>query len=343
MKRLAFWVSLLAIFSFAFGSPGFAASKTIKWRMQCAYPPGDSTFEIHSKETIKRLENASNGTLKIELFSPGALCSVKEMVNAVSQGMIEMANIYGPRYAGSVPVADVEGGLPFTWTSMDQVVELFWGKPYRLIDVIRSGWEKKNIFYLVPCGCGSYPFQFNFPMEKIDDLKGHKIRGMGATGEWLRLAGASPVVLPGGEIYMAMKLGTIDGTPFPPMILETLKLKEVVKYVIFPGLVIPPQTCMIVNQDAWKALPENVRNSVLDEKTLPEFYLRNAKAYQQTDETALKAAQEIGVKIIHLPEEETIKGRRIAVEVWDKIGKKNKFSGQAVEILKTYMRDKNML
>ncbi len=320
-----------------------AADEVMKLKMQCAYPPGDATYDVHTKNTAKLIEEAGKGKIKIDIFAPGALCDVKEMVNAVSHGMIDIGVIYGPRYSGSVPVGDVEGGLPFSWVSKDQVVELFWDPKYRLIDVIREGWDKKNIYYLAPNACGSYPFNLTFPLHKISDFKGHKIRGMGAAGQWLRLAGASPVVIPGGEIYMAIKLGTIDGTPFPPMILDTLKLKEVVKYVIFPGLVAPPQTCTIINKDVWNSLPEDVRNTLSDDKLIIDNYIKNGDLYQKRDDSALKNAQEYGVKTITLSDDQMKEGRKLAVEVWDKVGEKDKYSKKAVGTLKKYMKEKSLM
>ena len=341
MKKVLFLLlSLVLVLSL---NSALMAGDVIKWKMQSAYPPGDATYDVHSMEAVKLIESMSGGKVKIELFPPGALCAVPEMANAVSQGMIDMAAVYGPFYAGSVPVGDVDGGLPFTWTSMDQVAELYWDPKYRLIDVIRQGWDKKNVFYLVPNACGSYPFLFKFPVNKLDELKGHKIRAAGAAAEWFRKAGASPVSLPGGEIYMAMKLGTIEGTPFPPMILETLKLKEVVDYIIFPGFVTPPQTCIIINKDAWNALPKDLREKLTNDVTLIDFYKANGKAYQARDDQALETAYKAGIKKIVLPEEEMKKARTMAIEIWENVGKKDQYSGEAVDILKRYMNDKNMM
>jgi len=344
MKKASSLLLTLAVFLFmAAFNPAIAADEVKKLKMQSAYPPGDATYDIHTQDTAKLIEKISNGKIKITIFAPGALCDVKEMVNAVSHGMIDIGVIYGPRYSGSVPIADVEGGLPFTWTSMDQVVELFWDPKYRLIDVIREGWDKKNIYYFSPNACGSYPFNLTFPVHKISDFKGHKIRGMGAAGQWLRLAGASPVVIPGAEIYMSLKLGTVDGTPFPPMGLETLKLKEVVKYMIFPGLVTPPQTCTIINKDVWNSLPDDVRKKLSDDKVVIDNYLTNGKGYQKRDDGALKAAYEYGVKGITLPPDQMKIGRELAVEVWDDVGSKNALSKKGVEMLKSYMKEKGLL
>jgi TRAP-type C4-dicarboxylate transport system substrate-binding protein len=337
-------IILLAMFavSVLMVAPGFAAG-VIEWKMQCAYPPGDAAYDVHAVRTAKLVEEATGGKVKVKLFPPGALCSVKEMANAIGAGMLDMGVIYGPRYAGRVPTADVEGGMPFSWTNQNQAAELFWDPKYNMIQTVRDAWAPKNIFYLMPYSCGTYTFLTNFPLKTIADFKGHKMRGMGASGEWLAKAGASATPLPGGEIYMALKLGTIDGTPFPTMALETLKLKEVVKYITFPGLVAPPHVSVVVNMESWKLLPPEARKILTDRKTMVDFYLANGAAYSARDEAALPGAYERGIKSFTMSDEELRKGRILAQSIWEKVAKRSKLSQKAVDILVRYMKDKGML
>jgi len=319
-----------------------AQDKVIELKYQCAYPPGDYAYEIYAKTLISLIDRVSNGRVKVKLFPPGALCSVGEMVNAVSHGMIDMAQIFTGMFAGSVPVADLEGGLPFSRSENRHYVEMMWGKDYRLIDVIREGFAKKNAYFLTPHGAGDYLLMLNFPIKSFADLKGHKIRGAGSSAMWLREVGAAPVVTPGSEVYMAMKLGTIEGTLFPAMILEALKLKEVVKYVVYPPLVKPAGTATLVNQDTWKKLPGEVREA-LTEKTLIAYYNYCTALYQEKDELALKDAYSHGVQKIDLGQKEKEFATKIAMPIWDKIGKKDEYCRKGVQILKRYVVDQGLL
>lgn len=343
MKRLFLLCWFLTAFLFVCGVNGAEAKNdVIELKYQCAYPPGDYAFDIYAKTLIELIDRVSDGQVKIKLYPPGALCSVKEMVNAVSHGMIDMAQVYGGMFTGSVPVADLEAGLPFSRSSNEQYIEMMWGPKYRLIDTVRKGYAKKNIHLLTPHGAGDYLLMLNFPIEKWSDLKGYKIRGAGAPAMWLRAAGAAPVVTPGSEVYMAMKLGTIDGTLFPAMILEALKLKEVVKYVVYPPLVKPGGTVTLINQDTWNSLPAKVREA-LTEKTLIAYYRYCTALYQEKDEMALDAAYKYGVKKIVLPEEENRKAIKLSIPIWDKVAEKDKYTKRGVEILKSYLNDKGLL
>jgi TRAP-type C4-dicarboxylate transport system substrate-binding protein len=253
-----------------------------------------------------------------------------------------MALVYGGMFSGSVPAADLEAGLPFSRWEVSQYIEMMWSPKYRLIDTVREGFAKKNIHLITPQGAGDYLFMLNFPIQKFADLKGHKIRGAGGPAMWLNAAGVSPVNIPGSEIYMAMKLGTIEGTLFPPMILEALKLKEVVKYIVYPPMSSPGGCITLINKDVWNSLPPGIRAG-LTERTLVNYYRYVTDLYQEQDTIALEAAYKYGVKKIVLPEEEKIKAIKIAEPIWDQIGKGDTYTQKGVQIIKRYLTDTGFL
>lgn len=335
-------VSLLFVWGADFGA---AEPKVIKWRMQCAYPPGDGSYDIFSKEFIKLMDKVSNGRVKVELYTPGSLSSVEEMITAVSKGMYQVGFIYPMTYSGTVPIGDIVSGLPSAWSDdqkgVEEMVELFWGRKYRLIDVVQAAYAKKGIYFFGLGVGGDYPFLVNFPIKSMKDLQGKKIRASGVGQKWLARAGASSVFLPGGEIYMAMKLGTIDGTVFPTAILDKLKLKEVVKYAVYPGLT-SPAVAHIINQKAWDALPADIRDALTEDARI-ELFRRTVDQYISNNKKAAEDAKKVGVQFSTLPESEVIEGRKIALPLWDEVAAKDEFCARGVEILKRFHKDKGTL
>lgn len=345
MKKILLVFMIVSLLFVCGANFAVAEPKVIKWRMQCAYPPGDGSYDIFSKEFVKLMDKVSNGRVKVELFTPGALSSVQEMITAVSKGMYQVGFIYPMSYAGTVPMGDIISGLPSAWSDdqkgVEEVVELFWGKKYRLIDVAQAAYAKKGIYFFGLGIGGDYPFLVNFPIKSMQDLQGRKIRASGAGQKWLARAGASSVFLPGGEIYMAMKLGTIDGTVFPTAILDKLKLKEVVKYAVHPGLT-SPVVSHIINQKAWDALPADIRAALTDEVRI-ELFRRTADTYIKNNKTAEEDAKKYGVQFSTLPDSEVKEGRRIALPVWDEVAAKDEFCAKGVEILKQFHKDRGNL
>ena len=77
---------------------------------------------------------------------------------------------------------------------------------------------------------------FNKEINSLDDLKGLKMRIPGLGGEVLKRAGGTPVNLPGGELFTALKTGTIDATEWVnPYNDLAFGLHKAAKYYYYPG------------------------------------------------------------------------------------------------------------
>ncbi len=78
---------------------------------------------------------------------------------------------------------------------------------------------------------------FRKEINSADDLKGLKFRMPGLGGDVLAKLGASPVSLPGSQIYENLVSGAIDGTEWVgPWNDSFLKFYEAAKYYYYPGM-----------------------------------------------------------------------------------------------------------
>ncbi|MEM8698755.1 MAG: ABC transporter substrate-binding protein, partial [Pseudomonadota bacterium] len=89
--------------------------------------------------------------------------------------------------------------------------------------------------------CGNTGVQmggwFNKEMESADDFKGLKMRIPGLGGDVLAKLGASPVSLPGGQIYENLVSGAVDATEWVgPYNDFFMKFYEAAKYYYWPGM-----------------------------------------------------------------------------------------------------------
>ena len=90
-----------------------------------------------------------------------------------------------------------------------------------------------------------------------------RIPGLG--GEVLKRAGGTPVNLPGGELFTALKTGTIDATEWvSPYNDLAFGLHKAAKYYYYPGWHEPGTTLeCFVNKDKYEELPEDLKNILL--------------------------------------------------------------------------------
>ena len=98
---------------------------------------------------------------------------------------------------------------------------------------------------------------FRKEINTVDDLKGLKMRMPGLGGEVLRALGATPVNLPGGEIFPALQSGAIDATEWVgPWHDLAFGFYKVAKNYYFPGFHEPGTVTSVgINKELFDSLP----------------------------------------------------------------------------------------
>jgi len=154
-------------------------------------------------------------------------------------------------------------------------------------------WEQAYFdFNLVPMAAGNTGVQmggwFNKEINSLSDLKGLKMRIPGLGGEVLRRAGGTPVNLPGGELFTALKTGTIDATEWVnPYNDLAFGLHKAAKYYYYPGWHEPGTTLeCFINKNKFAELPEDLKEivkgaaKIANLDMLCEYISRNNDALQ---------------------------------------------------------------
>lgn len=311
-----------------------AQPKVIRWKMQASYPLGTAVM-MHGIEWAKAMDKLTGGRLKVEILPPGAMCGVMDIVSYLQRGVFECAISYGGFYTGLIPETDLEIGLPQSWQSYDELWDAMTNRG--LGDIIREAYSEKNIQWYPTAADCYYHFNTNFPVTKLSDLKGKKIRALGVYGKYVAALGCSVVVVPGAEMYMAMKLGTIDGAIYGASGLMDIKLHEVVKYYTHPTAS-QIALSLLVNKDALKKLPDDLR--LIVEQGSAYVLHDTAMRYITMCKASMAEAERLGsTKRCYLPEEELVKMRKLVAPIWDELAAKSPRMKKGVEILKKQMRD----
>jgi len=335
MKKLVCVCAVLTlVFGFSLDLQAAGKNKVITWRMQASYPLG-TTVMMHGVEWAKFIEKLTDGRLKVEILPPGAMCAVQDIVTYMEKGVFDCAISYGGYYTGLIPETDLEIGLPMGHQSWDEYWDAYWNRG--LGDIIREAYAEHNIkHYPAAAGC-YYHFNTNFPVTSLEDLKGKKIRALGVYGKYVQALGASAVVIPGGELYMAMKLGTIDGAIYDASGLQDVKFHEVVDYYTFPTAA-QIAVSMLINQKSLEKLPEDLR-VLVDYGT--RFILEDTgNRYITETKASLNKSVNMGsVKKCFLPETELVKARKLVAPIWDELAAKTPRMKKGVDILKQQMQD----
>ena len=266
---------------------GGQAAERFEWSCVTSWPPRYPGMGMGVEHLAERVEAASNGRLRIKVYGGGELVPAFEVFDAVSRGTVEMGHDASYYHKGKVDAAQFFTSIPFGMNCMELNGWLFYGGGLEL-------WRELYApFNIVPIPCGSTGVQmggwFNREINSVDDLKGLKMRIPGLGGEVIRRAGATPITLPGSEIFTSLQTGAIDATEWVGAYNDVaFGLHKAAKYYYYPGWHEPgPGLETIINAEAWASLPADLQAIVettcqaITTDMVAEYTHGNAIALQQ--------------------------------------------------------------
>lgn len=332
MKKACLILSLLLL-GLVFGCPGGIFAAEINWKAQTLFAPEDAGTVHSGKGIVDVTNSALKGTLNTTLYQSGSLVPAEQMYPALAKGVYDAAYMVSMMRTAAGSVAF---GLPFGWDSVEQAMEFYY--EYGFLEYMRKIEAKNNIYFGCPMPFGPVTLFSKFPVNTLDDFKGKKIWAEGPTAELVEVLGGNPIWFDPGDVYMGLKLGTIDGVFFGFAELETLKLKEVVDYIMMPAPISPLILDWVINLNSWNKLSDSTKAQY--EKIMQENVVKFYDKIMIENNKGLEAAQAYGVKVVTLAPAELEKMKEKAVKVWEATAGKDKESEQAVSMLKAFLKTK---
>ena len=207
------------------------------------------------------VKQRTDGRIIVEVYPASQLGAPAAMMDGIKSGSITMGNhVHATlaRYHADVAVFN----LPYIYTDMDQGLRASRPKTSALVrDMNVELIKKGNMRVLTTFTRGWRNLSTNFPVYKVDDLKGRKIRGI-PLKMWMSMLkgmGAIPVPVDIGEVSTALLTGLIEGQENPLQQQWQAKYYEVQKYLIFTEHILDLLPCFI-NEKAFQSLPSKDRD-----------------------------------------------------------------------------------
>jgi TRAP-type mannitol/chloroaromatic compound transport system substrate-binding protein len=137
--------------------------------------------------------------------------------------------------------------------------------------MVNKWYKAKNFDILDVKGAGFHGtpeiwIHLDKPLKSLADIKGLKMRCSGDGGAVLARMGLGTVFMPLGELFEAMKRGTIDAYECSsPQFDWTMKLNEVGKYIYLSPTRAPTEVYQfLVKKSKFEALPDDIKIIVED-------------------------------------------------------------------------------
>lgn len=347
MKRKIKFIVLMSVlvFSVVFLMQSTATAEKIRWRMATGRTPALTPFHEADLNLAKMINEMSGGRLEITVYSAGELMPAFEIFEATRTGTIQMAAAWPGYWTSKNTAFDLIGSLALMMTGPDYMTWLYNGGGLELAQELYGKYNIK--FFPMGVTGPESGFRLKKPIHTIEDFKGRNLR-CGAFGSiWiLEQIGANPVRIPGGEVYMALKLGTIDGTEYAvPSTDWGMKLQEVTNYILTPawhqaGVV----SDLMINMDAWNKLPDDLK-AIVETATRANMLYLYSKANWDAIE-AVKKFEKAGIKESRLDDKALEKLEELAIRYMEEQSTKNpdyaKIAKSMTNYLKEYDRVRNL-
>jgi TRAP-type mannitol/chloroaromatic compound transport system substrate-binding protein len=288
-----------------------------------------------AENLAKLIEEASGGKIKLKVHGAGDIVPALEVFNAVSSGAVPAGWDWIGYWAGTIPATAVAGALPF---GPPPEIFLGWMWEGGGLEIIQKAYDKHNV-QLLPCHLTA-PEPAGWFQKEIktpEDLKGLRFRISGLGGKVLNKLGASTQLIPGGEIYVALERGRIDGTEFSlPSVDKTLGFSRVAKYYYFPGWHQPASwNSFIMNKDVWNSYTAEQRSQFMTACRANVAWSMTVAAGGQM--AAIEEFKKQGVDVRRFPEPVLAALRKASEEVVAEEAARDPVFKEAVDSLNAYV------
>lgn len=266
---------------------GTAAEPVRHWKMVTTWPANFPGLGSGAAKLGEMITAATGGRIVVKVLGANELVPPFEVFDAVSRGTAEMGHGAAYYWKGKSEAAPFFCTIPFGMNAQEMNGWLYYGGGLELWRELYAG------FNLVPFAAGNTGVQmagwFNREIRSVADLQGLKMRIPGLGGEVMARIGATPINLPGGELFTSLQSGAIDAAEWVgPYNDLAFGLHKIAKYCYYPGWHEPGPTLeCILHKPAFDALPADLQAIVetccraVNDSMLAEYTARNQQALEQ--------------------------------------------------------------
>lgn len=267
----------------ALAAPAIAQER-IEVAMVTTWPRDFPGLGTGAQRFAQRLSDLSDGRIKVDYFAGGERVKPFDSFDEVASGNAQMYHAADYYWKGKHPGWAYYTAVPFGFVYSEINAWVRWGGGQELWDELAGEFGLKCL----PCGNTGVQMGgwFRKEINSVDDLKGLKMRIPGLGGDVMAKLGASPVSLPGSQIYENLVSGAIDATEWVgPWNDSFMKFYEAAKYYYYPGMHEPASMLAVgINAKFWDGLSKSDKllveaaASMENDVMMAEYNAKNGEA-----------------------------------------------------------------
>lgn len=307
MKRVAALLIMLCFVLAAGVGTTPVQAQTVNWVYASGYAPTHPQMGLLAEEWIAKVEELTEGRVRIRAVHGGALLPAEEVLPGVRRGIADVGSLVTSFWPGELRITtalastvdvdlgnrlDMAGVLAITLQLLEEFEEF------------RQEYQRLGVTPLLWVPTPPYALISREPLVGFDDLRGKRIRTFGTNMPvLLDAAGAVPMSVAFGEIFVSLQTGVIDAAYTDPPAIASAGFQEVAKHLLLTGpghgaLTLSAPVVYVINNRSLDRLSEQDRATLL--QVSREMTLASARAMEQAVSDAIEQLKAAGVTVRNL-------------------------------------------
>ena len=237
----------------------------------------------------------SDGKIKINVSTGGALGGQREIIESVNLGALEMAIGECGLYANYISAMGMVV-LPFMFESAEDFYKAMDGKVGKRFEELM--YENTNMQIIAWVDGGGVRDVYSVkPLKSLADLKGLKIRTPESPAfvAMFKAFGANPTAISAPEMYTSLQQGVVDAMEGTAETAVTYGITDLAKTCLQTHHIYN-ESSLVINKDIFNELPDDLKKVMLDCAADMETYERNLNT--QMVEDFKKTIVDAGIEMI---------------------------------------------
>lgn len=267
------------------------AQQPLRLRLSNQLPPS-SAMSKGLELWKQKVENGSQGSVKVELYHSSQLYKDNEVVPAVQKKSVEMGLAIAGQFSAYDPNFAIFD-LPGLFTTYDQAIKALEGELGRALS---ARLNKLGVQPLYWAQQGYVEIATTRrPINSPADFNGLKLRVHSKElARMAQLLGAAPTTIAASEVSTALSQGTVDGLTTSISSYHARKWFEGAPNITTSrfGLI---AIVIIMNHDLWNSLPANVKTTLAQASQTAAAY--STQTVLQEESEIIEGLRKSGVKV----------------------------------------------
>jgi TRAP-type C4-dicarboxylate transport system substrate-binding protein len=221
---------------------------------------------LQAKYALDLVEKKTNGKVKIERYTAGALGGVLEELDLVSTGAVDIICLHLDQYPQQLPIHKILNADQFV--DREQALANIRALTKEIPEtkaIFEDEARKNNIKILYCHAMGGAGITTGFEANSLEDLKGKKINVITSYQRKIfSELGLIPVNVQIPELYEALSRGVIDAIFMATAAIVPLKWYEVGETYLTLGDNVTVSMPITLNLNTWNSLPADVQQAFLE-------------------------------------------------------------------------------